>query len=90
MVAAHALTLRDKLPHSFVIAYADGPFPMAKKIKTAAWRDFVASSTSVVPLRTASFQQLIQLGMSATTGSDAAVLEELAHWVENKTRRAAP
>lgn len=89
MVAAHALERQEGLPHSFIIAYADGPFPMARKIKSGHWQTFADTSTGAVQLRTVSFQHLIELGMAVTTGSDAAVLGRLDEWVEDKVRRAA-
>jgi hypothetical protein len=89
MVAAAALARREEVPHSFIVAYADGPFAMADKVRAGDWQRFAALSTGSVALRTVSYQQLIAVGQRAVTGGDAAVLARLASWVDDKVRRAA-
>ena len=89
LVAAHALTLSLGRPHAFVIAYADGPFAMPRKVKSKAWREFTAGLAGAVELREVSFQSLIDLARHASTPSDTVILDRLAQWVEGKVRKAA-
>lgn len=90
LVAAHALTQSLGRPHAFVIAYADGPFAMPRKVKSKAWRKFTAGLAGTVALREVSFQSLIAVARHASAPSDTVQLDRLAQWVEGKVREAAP
>lgn len=89
LVAAHVLTQSVGRPHAFVIAYADGPFEMPRKVKSEAWREFTAGLAGAVELREVSFQSLIAVARHASASSDKVLLDRLAHWVEGKVRKAA-
>jgi hypothetical protein len=89
LVAAHALTRSLGRPHAFVIAYAEGPFAMPRKVKSKAWRQFTARLAGAVELREVSFQSLIAVARHASAPSDTVILDRLARWVEGKVRKAA-
>ena len=87
LVACRALAKEAGKEGAFVIVYADGPFPMAKKVCSQRWRDFVSLTRGKqVPLRHISYQELIRKATAAATPGDAAVLKELAVWVEGKVK----
>lgn len=90
MVGARAMERRDGMPHTFLVVYADGPFPMARKIQSDEWRRFLAHSTGLVQGRTVSFQRLVALAIEAVSGPDVTTIEALAAWIDDKVRRAAP
>lgn len=94
LVAAAALGRGAGVPSAFVVVYADGPFPMAQKIKAPAWADLaLAVEGGAVPLRAASYQELLRLAREAASNNDAQTLDDLTQWIERKlilaARRAA-
>jgi hypothetical protein len=89
LVAAHALTQSLGRPHAFVIAYADGPFAMPRKVKSKAWREFKAGLAGAVELREVSFQSLIVAARQASTTSESALIGRLGQWVDRKVGAAA-
>lgn len=89
LVSAHALSTETQLPYTFIIVYADGPFAVPLKLKSNAWKDFVLSVTGIVPLRTISYQELLEQAKSEVSGRDLAAIERLAVWVDRKIAVAA-
>lgn len=89
LVAAHALTQSMGRPHAFVIAYADGPFAMPRKVKSKAWREFTTGLAGAVALREVSFQSLIAVARHASVPSDKVLLDRLAQWTDGKVEKAA-
>jgi len=85
LVATLSLSRSQGVPGAFVVAYADGPFPMATKIHGPAWgalQDAVAGCE--VPLHVASYQQLLGWAREAASPSDGSVVEELESWMVGK------
>ena len=89
LVSAHALTLQSGRPHSFLIAYADGPFPMSRKLRSGEWAEFRSNLTDTVTLQTVSFQTLVAIAKRACAGHDMTTMASLADWVNGKIRAAA-
>lgn len=89
LVAARALAQQSGRPHSFVIACAEGEFPMSRKIQTAEWQRFTELLTGAVELRAVSFQRLLSVGREATGAADGEVIDRLRAWVDQKVLRAA-
>jgi hypothetical protein len=89
LVAARAMMGVSNLPHSFIIVYAAGAFPVARKLDTPEWKSFVNQLTGEVPIQTISFQSLLSVAKSAATMDDLSILDDLSGWVEQKVRRAA-
>jgi hypothetical protein len=90
LVAARALAHSRQHPHNFIIAYADGPFPMARKIGANDWNQFNELLTESVKLRAVSFQRLISLALEASGSSDVLILQQLEAWLSERIRRVAP
>lgn len=88
LVAAHALGRQCEKPAAFVVAYVDGPFPMARKVATPAWSEFLHLVTGVVPLKTISFQKLVMLADGVAAEHERATLSQLSEWIRNKARQA--
>jgi hypothetical protein len=89
LVAARALAVSRKQPFSFIVAYADGPFPMARKVGGREWSEFTELLTGTVALRAVSFQSLLSAALDAANSADALVIQRLQAWVADKVRRAA-
>lgn len=90
LVAARALAIRAGKTAMFVLLYVEGPFPMAKKIVSNEWAQFVRLVAGhAVALRTTSYQRLNSLAADATMGHDRLILGELATWMERKFAGAA-
>ncbi len=85
LVAARALGIKMKLPSAFVIVYADGPFPMARKVSTHEWSKFTdLAKDRTVPLRTVSYQALHAVALNAVSRHDRPILDELDVWTKRK------
>lgn len=85
LVAARALSKESGLPEAFVVVYADGPFPMAGKVKSEEWQRLVeAASGRAVPLRVASYQQLLAWAVTAAAPDERPILRDLTAWIERK------
>lgn len=90
LVATLSLGRRQGVPAAFVIAYADGPFPMATKIHGPTWSELeVAVRGRQVPMKVASYQQLLAWAKEGARASDRSVIEELQGWMEGKMKRVA-
>lgn len=89
LVGAYALGVTSHRAGAFAIVYADGAFPMAKKLRTKEWATFVAQLTGAVPLRSASYQELVTRAREATSGADGSALDALARWVARKVAFAS-
>jgi hypothetical protein len=86
LVVARALSLKAGVPAVFVLVYADGPFPMAKKLKDPTWRKQLTDSIAgrAVHFEALSYQELIRVAQDAAIDEDAKKLEELIDWVQRK------
>lgn len=89
LVAAAALAEKASLRPTFVVVYADGPFPMAKKIGSEDWRAFAASVTGYVPLRTVSYQDILEWASEAVDYSERSSIAECRSWIMGKIGAAA-
>lgn len=90
LAAAAALGRAVGAPSAFVVVYADGPFPMAQKVKGPAWAALaLAVAGRAVPLRAVSYQELLRLARQAASNDDAQTLDELTQWIERKLSLAA-
>jgi hypothetical protein len=90
LVASLELGRASGLPVAFVVLYAAGNFPMARRIEgSTEWSKLKAHAVSGrVPLVAASYQYLIDLARRVANAEDAVILCDLAEWIANKTRRA--
>jgi hypothetical protein len=86
LVAAHALGRSLEKRAAFVIIYADGPFPMAAKIKDSD--DWVRLQQTVagrsVPMRAVSYQTLLAIAEACGSPADRKTLEALGRWMAGK------
>lgn len=89
LVGAYALGMESGRAGAFAIVYADGPFPMATKLKSPDWTSFMAQLTGDVLLRTASYQALVARAREAVRGPDNRVLQALDEWIERKVAIAS-
>jgi hypothetical protein len=90
LVAALAMMKESGLPAAFVVVFADGPFPMARKVASTEWKQLTASAEGgTVPLRAVSYQQLLESARTAATPADRPIVAELNAWVERKMMVAA-
>jgi restriction endonuclease-like protein len=84
ILAAAALGYRMGLPATFVLVYADGPFPIPKYLQGSEWAGFTRLATGEVPIRTASFQQLLTWAGEAAAPSDRMHVEACHAWLRRK------
>jgi hypothetical protein len=90
LVSAFAMGRERGLPSAFVVTYAEGPFPMARKVTTDDWAQLKALAQGrAVPLRTTSYRRLHALAMSSASERDQPVLDELGAWIERKATAVA-
>ena len=87
LVAARALSIAKGVPSAFIVVFADGPFPMARKVRVAEWNELISRTTGrEVPMAAMSYQSLLALALRVASSVDRAVLTELHDWVERKVR----
>jgi hypothetical protein len=86
LVAARALSQEAGVPAVFGLVYADGPFPIAQKLKDPAWKKQLTDSVAgrAVHFEAVSYQVLIQVAQDAAIDEDIEKLEELKTWVQRK------
>jgi hypothetical protein len=86
LVAARALSLQAGVPAVFGLVYADGRFPIAKKLKDPAWKKSLTDSVAgrAVHLETVSYQELIRVAQDVAIDEDAETIEELKQWIQRK------
>jgi hypothetical protein len=86
LVAARALSKESCVPAVFGLVYADGPFPIAKKLKDPKWKEQLMDSVAgrAVHLEAVSYQELIRVAQDTAINEDAETLEELKQWVQRK------
>jgi hypothetical protein len=88
LVACAALA--DSRPAAVVIVYADGPFPMAAKLRSDEWQDFVRlAANRRVGLHVSSFQELVDLAVQAADQSDDQLLIALREWLNRRITQVA-
>ena len=86
LAAARALSLKAGVPAAFGLVYADGPFPMAKKLNDKKWKDRLTDSVAgrAVHLEGISYHELIRVARDVAIGEDAKTLKDLSDWVQGK------
>lgn len=85
LAACSAMTESSKKRGAFVVLYMDGPFPMAKKVRSPEWQKLISlTEGKTVPLITISYQEMLDIAMVAATSADTAVLKRLADWIQLK------
>jgi hypothetical protein len=86
LVVARALSQEAGVPAAFCLVYADGPFPIAKKLKDPTWRKQLTDSVvgRAVHFEAISYQELIRVARDAATNGDIKQLDELNEWVQGK------
>jgi hypothetical protein len=86
LVAARALSQGAAVPAAFSLVYADGPFPIAKKLRDLQWKKRLSDSVTgrAVHLEAVSYQELIRLARDAASAEDRKILEDLREWVQIK------
>lgn len=90
LVAARALSKESGLPVTFIVVYADGPFPMAGKVKFEEWQRLVESTSGrAVPLRAVSYQQLLAWAETAAAPDEGPIVRDLTAWIERKLTDSA-
>lgn len=89
IVAARALSVSAGKAGAFVLAYADGPFPMAGHVASSDWSRLEALVRGVVPLRAVSYQQLLQVAARAVVAAERGIVSELDSWVNGKIATVA-
>ena len=90
LVAARALSKESGLPAAFIVVYADGPFPMAGKVRSEEWQRLIESTAGrAVPLRAASYQQLLACAVIAAAPDERPIVRDLTAWVERKLADSA-
>lgn len=70
----------------FCTVYADGPFPIAKKLKDPTWRKQLTDSVvgRAIHVEAISYQELIRVARQAAVNEDIATLDALSSWVQKK------
>lgn len=90
LVACRATAEAARKKPAFAVVYADGPFPMASKVKSREWQEFVAlADGKEVPINAVSYQELLQTSVAAAAAVDQPVLGRLAEWVDRKVAAVA-
>lgn len=85
LVASAALVEGTGRRATFLVLFADGPFPMAQKIKTSEWQNLRAlAAGNEVLLAELSYQALIAGALGNARETDRPVLRSLAEWVDVK------
>jgi hypothetical protein len=85
LVAALALARASGLSPAFVLVYASGSLPMAKKIAKHALDPFTGlAEGKAVPMRVVTYQRLLTVALAAADVGDRLILEELQRWVLGK------
>ncbi len=90
LVACRSIAESTGKQGAFVILYADGPFSMAKKIRSLDWQKFQAlTAGKAVPLITMSYQELLALATATAVPADVSVMKRLSAWVDRKVTKVA-
>ena len=89
LVQCWAVARHHHLRPAFVVAYADGPFAVAKEIRSPAWQSFLSTlRPGHLPLATLSYQELVALGRQNAPPQEIATWQALEEWVSRKTELA--
>jgi hypothetical protein len=91
LVVADTLRREFNRPAAFVVAYADGPFAMAKKVSDSAdWKAFITATIGrTVPVRTARYQDILNLACAVAAPEDAETCLNLRDWVKGKIAKVS-
>ena len=86
LVAARALSLKAGVPAAFCLVYADGPFPIARKLNDPVWKKQLADSFAgrAVQFGNISYQELIRIARDVAIQDDHQTLDDLEKWVRGK------
>lgn len=89
LVAARKLAAARQRP-ACAIVYADGPFPMAKKVAGKEWQAFKARTAGKsVPLTEMSYQRVLDTLRASATTEDRSLLERLTAWATQRIDEVA-
>lgn len=90
LVAARATSEESRMPAAFVIVYADGPFPMAKKVNSEEWQRLIENTSGrAIALRVVSYQQLLKWAVTAAKPAERSIVVDLTAWIDRKLTDAA-
>jgi hypothetical protein len=90
LVAARVLARQQQMSAGFVVAYVDGPFPMASRVKSTDWtRLATLTEGRTVSFRTISFQRLHAVASAAASRDDTRILNDLWVWMARKLSATA-
>lgn len=89
LVAAAAMSHEADAAAAVTIAYADGPFPMAKKVRYQEWAEFIHLVRSTVLFRAISYQALAALALEAAHPADRSTLSDCRDWIDHKIAAAS-
>jgi hypothetical protein len=89
LLAGAAMSGDVGAPAAFAVIFADGPFPMARKVLSEDWRRFKALVSGAVPLQAVSYQTLLAWARESARASDQVVLQSCAKWIQDKINAAA-
>ena len=86
LVAARALSQKAGVAAAFGLIYADGPFPIAKKVKDPTRMKELTDSVvgRAVHFEAISYQELIRVARHAAISEDIKQLDELSDWIQRK------
>jgi len=85
LVACRTMANASAKRGAFVVLYAAGPFPMARKVALPEWAEFLAlTEKRDVPLTTVSYQDLVQTAIAAADPTDTDILIRLSDWIDRK------
>jgi len=90
LVQCSAVAHHYNLRPAFVVAYAYGPFAVAKEIRSPAWQGFLSTlRPGHMPLATLSYQELIAMAKQTAAPQETATWQALEEWVDKKIKQAA-
>ncbi|GFO67495.1 hypothetical protein GMLC_10740 [Geomonas limicola] len=90
LAACSAMTESSKKRGAFVVLYMDGPFPMAKRIRSSEWQKLISLTEGrTVPLITVSYQEMLVIAMEAAAPYDTPVLKRLEDWMQQKALKVS-
>ena len=87
LVQCSTVARHYNLRPAFVVTYADGPFAVAKEIRSSAWQRFLSTlRPRHLPLATLSYQELVALGKQNSAPQEMATWQALEEWVNRKIK----
>lgn len=89
LVVAHEMSRSSHLPAAFIVLYADGPFPMPRKIRAGEdWRRLLdKASTGSIPLLTSTYESLLAVASVTASANEKSIVQNLRLWVDDKIKK---